>query len=115
MPSNVQSLPASRCPFCHTAVAIHGRDWAACALCLARHHETCLRESPVCACCGHARFLAARSNAAWSRLTWASLALAWIAIIALAGSVAEVKALREKIRERLERRSDSPPTPSRPG
>ena len=42
---------ASRCPFCHSHVAVETQEWVACQGCLARHHATCWGENGSCASC----------------------------------------------------------------
>jgi hypothetical protein len=48
----------SRCPFCHSDIAVASEDWVACRGCLARHHAPCWKELTRCGACGHDRALA---------------------------------------------------------
>lgn len=53
-----QATP-QRCPFCHEQVQVEQDRWIACAQCLARHHEACWQEAPVCGACSHGVALSA--------------------------------------------------------
>ncbi len=63
VPERLQiATTAGRCPYCHDSVPVAER--AACAACLAPHHQECWREQGACAACGDARALVPEVGAA---------------------------------------------------